>query len=401
MNLLVCSTGFLPAAAMGGLPYSTFHLCQALMRAGARVRVITTDRDGAARLSVTTDQWTTYEGVPVWYGRTSPGPFLYARSASAAIRDQTAAVDCVINSATLWVHSGVMAWRASREFKKPAITYVRGLLDPWALQFKPWRKRALWHLWGKRILRDSAAIVALNDTERDHIRRLGVTTRIEVIPNGAAIAEDSAGLARDVVDTAFPALAGSRYLLFLGRVHPKKGLDILIPALADVLPSVDATMCVIAGPIDPDYRDRFAALLRQHRLDTRITLAGTVAGTIKAALLKHAAVFVLPSYSEGLPIAVLEALSAGCPAIVSHQCNLPEIATAGAGIVIDPDRRALADACRLLLSDESRRQAMGVRAAELARTRFDWDAIASRTLALCEEVVRGAARASVIGTTSG
>jgi glycosyltransferase involved in cell wall biosynthesis len=383
MRILVCSTGFLPADAAGGVPYSTFNLCKALVRAGADVRVLTTDRNGIQRLDVPTDCWTAHEGIPVWYAKTAPGPFLFARSAGAAVAEVVPSVDCVINSGTLWVHLGFLAWRAARRHGKPSITYLRGLLDPWAMDFKPVRKRTYWYLCGKRILDDSAAVVALHEQERERIRALGITTRIEVIPNGAAIPGDTDSLGRDLIDTRFPALSGRRYVLFLGRVHQKKGMDVLIPAISEMLAAGQAAAFVIAGPIESGYAAVFSELVRANALDGRIILTGTVGGNLKTALLRHADLFVLPAYSEGQPVAVLEALLCGCPVIITRQCNVPEVEEAKAGLIIDPDRRQLVEAMRLILQSGDLRRAMADRARTLAKEKFDWDPIGERTLALC------------------
>jgi glycosyltransferase involved in cell wall biosynthesis len=388
MNVLLCSTGFLPANAYGGVPYSTFSLCKALTKAGADVRVLTTDRNGADRLDVATDCWTHYEGVPVWYAKAAPGPFLLARSSTTVLAEIMPTVHCVISSGTLWVHSGVLAWRAARRHGKPAITYPRGLLDPWAMQLKRLQKQLHWRLWGKRILRDSAVIVALTDNERQSLRDLGVTTRIEVIPNGAAIAGQSDWVERDVVDATFPTVSGRRYILFLGRVHEKKGIDVLLPAIAELLAAKPETAFVLAGPIDAGYAARFHELLRANSLEGRVVLAGTVGGALKTALLQHAHLFVLPSYSEGLPVAVLEALFSGCPVVITKQCNVPEVERAKAGFVIDPDRRQLVSAVTQILDDDALREQMAARARWLATESFDWNVIGERTVSLCREVTR-------------
>src|SRR5688572_680306 len=223
MRILVCSPGFLPAEAFGGLPFSTFHLCHALVRAGADVRVVTTDCNGPTRLAVDTNRWTTYCGVPVWYARNHGGPLMYAPSGARAVADWMPRIDCVINSGTLWSHLGFVSWRQARKHGRPSLTYVRGLLDPWAFNFKPVRKRIYWQLVGRRLLRDCTVVIALSESERRVLRKAHVPGRIEVIPNGAAV--DGAVPARDVLDARVPELAGRRYVLFLGRIHAKKGLD--------------------------------------------------------------------------------------------------------------------------------------------------------------------------------
>src|SRR5262245_28956250 len=182
MRILLCSDGFLPARSFGGIAYSSFHLSKALLKAGAAVKVVTTDRNGSDRLQIATDCWNEYDGLPVWYARTLAGPFLVAPSLRRVLRNELPTVDCVINSGTLWTYTGLLGWRNARRFVKPSVTYVRGLLYPRALQFKPRRKRIAWYLWGRRVLRDSSVIVALNESERQDILRMGVKTRIDVIP---------------------------------------------------------------------------------------------------------------------------------------------------------------------------------------------------------------------------
>ncbi len=387
MKILVCSPGFLPANTFGGPPYTAFNLCRALIRAGAEVRVVTTDRNGPTKLNVETDCWTTFKGVPVWYARTADDPFLYASSAAKVIAQSTDAVDCVINSGTLWSHSGWLAWRATRRYRKPSLTYVHGLLSPWAFDFKPMRKRILWHLWGKRILRDSSIIVALSESEKQSILRRGVRTRVEVVPNGASTDTGVRILERAALDATFPALAGRRYVLFLGRIHAVKGLDLLLPAIAELRRHIPDTVFVLAGPVEPGYAAQFAKLLSENDVDEQLVLAGPVDGEIKETLLEHAEVFVLPSYSEGLPVAALEALAHGCPVVLTRHCNLPEVKTAGAGIEINSDPGELVAALRQILSDGNVRRELASNARKVAREHFDWDAIGKRTLALCNEAL--------------
>jgi glycosyltransferase involved in cell wall biosynthesis len=216
-----------------------------------------------------------------------------------------------------------------------------------------------------------------------------VAGHIEVIPNGAAV--DGAVPARDVLEARVPELSGRRYVLFLGRIHAKKGLDLLMDAIAQ--PAIDAAnvAVVVAGPVDREYAREWQQLLRRHPSGGRVIAPGAVEGELKAALLQHADLFVLPSYSEGLPVAVLEALAAGCAVVITRACNLPQVADAQAGLVIEPDAGELSRALRTLLTDEPRRRAMAANARALARREFDWDVIARRTLQLCRGIARGTA----------
>ena len=393
--ILCCSTAFLPADSHGGLPYSTFYLCRALQRAGADVRVVTTDRNGTRRLDVPRDCWTTFDSLPVWYATTSSGPFLYGTSAKAAIDQALGAVDCVINSGTLWVHSGWLTWRAAKQRRIPAVDYPRGLLQPWAFEFKPVRKQLYWQLIGRRILRDSAAVVALTEFEAARLRELNVNQRIEVIPNGAALESNDPRPTRAWLGDRYPALSGRRYVLFLGRIHEIKGIDVLLGAAAALVKRNAELAFVVAGPVEPTYEARWRELLAFYELEGKLILTGPVKGPEKVAWLEHATVFVLPSYSEGQPVAALEALQAGCPVVISRACHLPEVERAGAGLTIEPTVDALVASIEALLNDESRRCLMSKRARDLATNTFDWSAIGRRTLELCRAVVaqrRGAPR---------
>jgi len=389
-EILCCSPAFLPADSHGGLPYSTFNLCRALIHAGARVTVVTTDRNGDRRLDVATDRWTSYEDVRVWYASTRSGPFVFAPSAKTAIAETMPSTDCVIGSGTLWVHLGWLAWRAARRHGKPRLEYPRGLLDLWAYRHKALRKQAYWHAVGKRILDEAAVVVALTEQERQRLRDLHVTNRIEVIPNGAASEMSAEPVGRDWLDARYPALRGRRYVLFLGRVHEKKGLDVLLPAVAALSARHDRVAFVIAGPIASSFEARWRALVAEHRLEDTLILPGPVSGTTKAAWLAHADLFVLPSYSEGMPMAALEALRAGCPVVLTKACALPEVEDAHAGLVIDPDVGQLVGALSALLDDAPRRQMMAQHARALAATNFNWDTIGERTLALCRSVAASA-----------
>jgi glycosyltransferase involved in cell wall biosynthesis len=385
LKLAVFCDAFLPAEQQGGPPFSTANLCRGLAEVGADVRVITTDRNGPGRLEVATDRWTPYDGIRVWYARSLPGPYYFAPSASRAVASLRE-VDCLIASGTLWTHLGYLAWRTGQRSRVPNVFFPRGLLDPWALAFKAARKRVYWSLIGKRILRDAAVVVTLSENEREAVRLLGVGGRLEAIPNGVHVDDFVQPEPRSSLDAWLPELRGRRYVLFLGRIHEKKGLPALIGALREPALAQCDLRLVIAGPIDKEYGPRWASLVASG--GSRLVLTGPVSGRRKTALLQHASAFVLPSQSEGLPVAVLEALASACPTILTANCHLPEVAEAGAGIEVEPRPSQIANAIVRLLSDEGLRRAIGERGRALARERFDARVIGEHTLALCRDVAR-------------
>jgi glycosyltransferase involved in cell wall biosynthesis len=167
-------------------------------------------------------------------------------------------------------------------------------------------------------------------------------------------------------------------VLFLSRLDPKKGLDILIPALAKLAQRRDDFTLVLAGSGDEAYTSQVQHLVTAYGLHNRTIFPGFVQGEEKWQLLREADVFVLPSYQENFGIAVVEALTAGLPVIISHRVNIcREIVEAGAGLVTDLVPETLASTIDQLLSHPSLRQEMGQKGRQLASARFSWDASVS------------------------
>jgi glycosyltransferase involved in cell wall biosynthesis len=176
-----------------------------------------------------------------------------------------------------------------------------------------------------------------------------------------------------------PSLAGRRFVLFLGRLHVVKGLDILADAwrrCAAEAPDVDL---VVAGPDAGAGRD-FAARIAQAGLADRVHMAGPLYGAKKLAALVDAACFCLPSRQEGFSVAVLEALACGVPAVISEACRFPEAAVAGAAEVVASDANSLATGLLRVLSDPTRALAMGRAGQQLVCSQYTWPAIAQRLI---------------------
>jgi len=385
LRLVVCSDAFVPAEQEGGLPFAALGLCRAFREEGVDVRVVTTDRNGSDRLAVPVDRWSDRDGLPVWYARSLPGPYYPALSFSRALA-AAGEVDCVLGSGTLWTHLGLVLWRTARKRGIPFLLYPQGLLDPWALAFKAVRKRLYWALVARRIVRAAHAVVAVSEAERRAVEAFGAARRIEVIPNGVRLQDFAAPPPREELDTWLPGLAGRGFVLFLGRVHEKKGADVLIEALSRPALSDIGLVAVIAGPVDEGYRARYEGLVAESPARNRIVLAGPVTGSRKAGLLAHATAFVLPSQSEGLPVAALEALASGCPTVLSPACNLPEAVAAGAGLEVAPDPDLLARELGSLLGRAELRRSMSEKARALVGDRFDGRRVGALTVALCRDV---------------
>jgi glycosyltransferase involved in cell wall biosynthesis len=254
------------------------------------------------------------------------------------------------------------------------------MLEPWAMSNKRWKKAPYFRLVERAMLSKASAVHALTQAEHCNIRALAIKTPTFVIPNGVSENEVSATQSAIDFEDLYPQTKGKKKVLFLGRIDPKKGIENLVRAFAQLVRGEFAgrTVLVIAGPDLVGHRQRIEETVRAYDIDDHVLFTGALSGTSKASALRSADLFVLPSLSEGFSVAVLEALACGCPVIITEKCNFPEVAAAQAGKVIAPNAEQLAEALRDLLRNDEERRDMGANGRNLIRRCFTWQTIAAR-----------------------
>jgi poly(glycerol-phosphate) alpha-glucosyltransferase len=279
----------------------------------------------------------------------------------------------------LWTYPSRASLTWSRRSARPVVISPHGMLDPWALARSRWKKRVAGFLYETAHLRRGACLHALCRAEAEALRSYGLGNPIAVIPNGVDLPE---AMPEVRPDWCMDGMEGRRALLFLGRLHPKKGLVQLLQAWAAVTRGApgrgeaDAWCLVIAGWDQGGHLGELQGLARDLGIAAGVRFAGPQFGPAKRATLAHADAFVLPSLSEGLPMAVLEAWSYGLPVIMTPQCNLPEGFEHGAAVRAEPDPRGLAASIHgLLRMPEGERRGMGDRGRRLVERRFSWPRI--------------------------
>jgi poly(glycerol-phosphate) alpha-glucosyltransferase len=378
LNILYISSGFLPANAQGGVPFSAYSLCSELQKFGHNVRVITTDRNGADRLDVVLNSWEKYEGIDVFYCVTTNGPYVYSPVMSEIIKEGVVWAEVVISSSTLWNYAGFLAFKYTKKFKKSHLVFVRGLLDSWAFKSRLWRKWVFWHLQGKNILNAADKIIALSESEKFAISRLGILTDIAVIPNGSPLVNPkySARKARLVKNQS----DNRSYILFMGRITAKKRIDQALSGFFLNYRKRLNSKFLIAGPIDLSYEKEFKRLLSQYPCDG-VEYVGCIYGEEKHELLSNASGFVLTSASEGMPMAVLEAMQYQLPVIVTPECNFTGISEAEAGWVVElNDIHATAEAMDQIFLDTHEAERRGKCALKFASKKYNWETLAKEVL---------------------
>lgn len=281
----------------------------------------------------------------------------------------------LIHNHGVWHPANHWASWAARRLGVPLINHPHGMLEPWALGQKAWKKRLALALFQRCDLETAAALVATSEMEYLNLRRLGLRQPVAVIPNGIEFAT--------LDRTALPvprAPDRERILLFLSRVHPKKGVLELVRAWGQVAPA--GWRLRIAGPDEGSHWREVARLVDQLELRGTVDYLGPVEGERKAALYRSADLFVLPTFSENFGLVVAEALAYGTPVITTRGAPWADLETYGCGWWIDTGVEPLVATLRtaLALSDQER-AAMGERGRAYVQ-RYDWNAIAAETLAL-------------------
>jgi glycosyltransferase involved in cell wall biosynthesis len=244
----------------------------------------------------------------------------------------------------LWQYGGLAVWRAARRTGLRYAVFPHGMLDPWFKRYYPLKHLKKWCYWpwGEyRVLRDAAAVLFTSEEERLDARKSFWLYRCREEVAGFGI-EPPPVPGPEFFLKKFPALDGRRLLLFLGRLHEKKGCDLLLQAFHDVVLRASLEKpphLVIAGPTDNAYAGAMRELAARLGLDERhVTWTGMVSGDLKWSAFAAADFFVLPSHQENFGVSAVEALACRCPVLLSSKVNIArEVAEDGAGLVENND----------------------------------------------------------------
>jgi glycosyltransferase involved in cell wall biosynthesis len=255
----------------------------------------------------------------------------------------------------------------------------QGMLDPWSLARRAWKKRLALRLGYRRMLDGAAVVQKFESDEQQSVVRLGLRCPTEIIPNGVFLEQIEPLPPRGTFSASWPALGGRPFVLFLGRLHFKKGLDLLAEALALAARTVPELQLVVAGP-DFGEGAAFSRRIERLGLPQRVHRVGPLYGRAKYAAMVDACCFCLPSRQEGFSMAVLECMACGTPVVISEACHFEEAETCGAGTVVPLAPAGIARAIVGIAGNPARREAMGDAARRLIQRSFTWRQIAGRTL---------------------
>ncbi|QDY70480.1 glycosyltransferase [Qingshengfaniella alkalisoli] len=276
--------------------------------------------------------------------------------------------------------------RASHLARRKDVPYAispHGMLDPWSLGQKRAKKSAALKLGFRAMLNNAAFIHTLNQDESRLLAPLQLTAPTRTIPNGIYMEEVDRFARRGHFRSRFPDIGPDPYILFLSRLHPKKGLNVLADAFAMLKQRRPDIRLVVAGP-DAGALSSFRTIILAHEIEDAVHVVGPLYGAAKFEALADAACFCLPSYQEGFSVAITEALACATPVVISEQCHFPEVRTIQAGRVLPLSAQAFADGLYDVLADRNKARAMGELGRRFVAENLTWDKIAAQSLAIYE-----------------
>jgi poly(glycerol-phosphate) alpha-glucosyltransferase len=291
----------------------------------------------------------------------------------------------LVHTHGIWTYLSVatVGWSKSNDriTPRPYLVSTHGMLDPWALHNSRWKKIMAAFVFERRHLKSAACIHAVNNAEAEAIRAFGLRNPICVIPNGIEVHPNNAA---DRMPPWAADMVGSRkVLLYLGRLHPKKGLSILLRGWKEASKREKGWVLVIAGWDQGGHRGELEQLVRELKITDSVQFAGPLFGEERETAYQNANAFILPSLSEGQPLVVLEAWSHARAVLMTPECNLPEGFQKRAAIRMNTTVEGASEGLRRLFAlDGPALQEMGRRGRDLVIANFSWPQIASQMFAV-------------------
>jgi glycosyltransferase involved in cell wall biosynthesis len=329
------------------------------------------------------------QGVTWWYFKRQTAFYTFSWPLNRWLARHTGDYD-LVHVHALFSYPSVRAACWAERRGVPCIVRPLGVLNRWGMERRrPWLKRLSFRLIERRLLTRASRIHYTSDDERREAMRLGVPgDRAVVLPMGIDLTPFTTPSGSRWLRERAPHLADRTIVLFLSRLDPKKGLDLLLRAFARVGTGAPRMALLIAGAGEP----RFEAAMRREAaelgIERDVFWVGFLHGEDKVAALGAADIFVLPSHSENFGIVVVEAMAAGVPVVISDRVGIHrEVEAAGAGVVVRCEVAVIADAIRQLGDDATARKTAGERGRRLAEQRFSADAMISGTLEMYREIL--------------
>ena len=371
----------------GGPANSVVALAKELGKRRVGLDLISTNANGQENLDVQLGSWIEKESYRVQYfPRLNLSNYTISFALSKWLKNHVKGYD-LVHTNGVFSYPILPAHCLCRRLGIPYIRTPRGMLEPWALAHKAWKKKYFFSHIEKPALQDASALHALAAPEAMNLQRLGLTSPISIIPNGIEREEFEHVPGPAEFLEKFPSAKGRKMILFLGRINPKKGLDILAEAFAKVKERYPNVVLTIAGPDDGQYSADVKRNFSELGSRDDVIFTGMIEKSLKKSALSAASLFVLPSYSEGFSMSVLEGMASGLPCVISKGCNFPEAGEANAALVVEADTESITNAMKRCLEDPVFANELGERARKFVFEHYTWEKAAKKMVELYEAVL--------------
>ncbi|WP_315789087.1 glycosyltransferase [Fischerella sp. JS2] len=370
----------------GGIPKAVEELASAIGKLDASVDVVTTDANNLEKISVPLKKWIDKKNYriiyfPCWNRQ----DFVISIPLIIWLCQHIHEYD-IVHCHTVFAPIVLIVDWMCQYRHIPYVVTPHGMLEPWALSYKARKKQIYYNLLEKAALQNANAIHVIASLEASNVRSLGFQQIVNV-PNGIHRQEFEYLPEPEIFYQQFPITRNKSLILFLGRIDPKKGLDLLAPAFAKVHDKFPQTHLVVAGPDNIGFMTTVQRYFRQAQCLDAVSFTGMLTGNLKSAALAAANLYVAPSYSEGFSMSVLEGMASGLPCVITNGCNFPEAAIAQAAYVVDINSDAIADALIHCLSHPQQAKAMGDRAREFIFQNYTWDRSAEKLVQVYQAII--------------
>jgi len=309
---------------------------------------------------------------------------------AAEALDRFGKPDVLHDNGIWWSHNYQLA-KVAAERGIPRVVSTRGMLDPWALKHKRWKKRVAWWLYQRRDLERASCHHTTAEPEASHVQRLRLGVPVRVIPNGVDVPE--VGRKAGSMGGGKAGRGGKKTALFLGRIYPVKGLPMLIEGWARARP--DGWLLQIVGPDEAGHQAEVEKAVSAAGLSGVVSFVGPLDGQAKQAVLLDADLFVLPTHSESFGMVIAEALAHGLPVLTTTGAPWSMLPQRGCGWWIDPTVDGIAEGLRQSTSlDSTTLQEMGAKGREFVAAEFGWERVAKQFVSMYEDVMASASTPS-------
>ncbi|MBD2152296.1 glycosyltransferase [Pseudanabaena sp. FACHB-1277] len=369
----------------GGPSKSVLELTQAIGSLGIDIDLVTTNANGTNQLDVPLYTWIEKRNYRIQYfSYWNIFDYKFTMSLTYWLFKNIQNYD-IVHTNAIFSYPNLPAYWACQVNHIPYVVTPRGMLEPWALAYKAWKKNLYFSLLEKPALEKASCIHMLASTEAERIQPLGLKMPIEVVPNGIHREQFNIEHNPDIFYKQFPETRNKKLIIFLGRIDPKKGLDLLAIAFKAIHQQFQDMHLVIAGPDNVSYGTVIKQHLEEYRCLDAVTFTGILTGELKYAALAAARIYVAPSYSEGFSMSVLEGMAAGLPCVITTGCNFPEAAEVAKIVGINSEE--IIEALVNLLKHPDQAKEMGDRARQFILEKYTWEQIAARMKAIYNKIL--------------